>query len=136
MMNRTTRHNFMKKFLDEWYARYEHNPISDIVDEFIDKNTELFYTDEELYKRIHYKPVKYVDEWVEPKGKGLLEKVRLVEATYDGVPIYYWENDYNNKLNVITETQSWQAEGATVKTIKDGSVIIKKQELAEFWNGS
>ena len=97
----------------------------------------MYYTDEEMMKRLHYKPVKYVDEWVEPTGKGLLDKVRLVEATYDGVPIYYWENDYNNHINVITETQQWEeSRDEVVETIKNGSVITKKQQLVEFWNGS
>ena len=137
MMNGKTRRNFMEKFLKEWDARHQHRPISDIVEDFIDKNTEMYYTDEEMMKRLHYKPVKYVDEWVEPTGKGLLDKVRLVEATYDGVPIYYWENDYNNHINVITETQQWEeSRDEVVETIKNGSVITKKQQLAELWNGS
>jgi len=137
MMNGKTRENFMSKFIDEWYARYQHPPISDIVDEFIDKNTDLYYTDEELEKRLHYKPVRYIEPWQQPEGRGLLDKTQLVEATYDGIPIYYWEHEEHNELKIYTETQEWvEKRDEVVKTIKDGSVIIKKQKLTEFWNGS
>jgi len=131
-MKGTTRENFLDRFIDLWSEKYTYSWNSEYVDEYIDKKTHIEYTDEELEKRLHYKPVKYVQPWEEFTGKGLFERMYLVEGTYDGIPIFYWENDYDDTINVITDKQEWQEERPeVVKTIKQGTIIKKRSTAQE-----
>jgi hypothetical protein len=132
-MKGTTRENFLDRFIDLWLEKYTYSWNSEYVDEYIDKKTHIEYTDEELEKRLHYKPVKYIQPWEEPTGKGLFDSMYLVEGTYDGIPIFYWENDYDDSINVITDKQEWQEERPeVVKTIKQGTIIKKRSTAQEL----
>ena len=127
-----TKENFMKNFINEWESKYDHEPISEIVSDYLDDITELEYTDEEMYERIHYKPVKYVEPWTEVEGDGIFTKDHLIQATYDGIPICYWENEDSTKLHIITENDEWHEERPEViKTIKQGQQQISRQSHAE-----
>ena len=132
LMTGKTKENFMSNFMTEWESKYDHEPISEIVSDYLDDITELEYTDEEMYERIHYKPVKYVEPWTEVQGDGIFTKDHLIQATYDGIPICYWENEDSTKLHIITENDEWHEERPEViKTIKQGQQQISRQSHAE-----
>ena len=127
-----TRENFLDEFMLQWDQTHDYKWNSEYIDEYIDKKTHIDYTDDELEKRLHYKPVRYVEEWQEQTGKGLYESMYLVEGTYDDIPIYYWENDYNDHIEVITEDQIWQEQRPeVVKTIKQGTQIKSRKTAQE-----
>lgn len=137
LMHGVIRKKFMEHFYLKWKQTHKHQPTSDIFDEWQDEITNLEYTDEEIYKQIHYQPVKYIQPWEENTNSGLLDKTRLVESTYDNIPIYYWEHDDYEQITVITEKQTWlERRKEIIKTIKDGSITLSKKTLSEVWNGS
>ena len=82
MMQGKTRENFIETFVNTWEEKYDHEPLSELVTDYYDDITEIEYTDEELYERLHYQPVKYVEPWIEGQGDGIFKDIELVEATY------------------------------------------------------
>ena len=132
MMQGKTRENFMETFINEWEQKYEHEPLSEIVNDYYDDITDIEYTDEELYERLHYKPVKYVEPWDEIQGDGIFKDDIMVEAEYDGIPIIYWENKNRTGIQIYTETDEWHEERPEViKTIKQGQQIKRRRTHAE-----
>ena len=132
MMQGKTRENFMETFINEWEQKYEHEPLSEIVNDYYDDITDIEYTDEELYERLHYKPVQYVEPWEEYQGDGIFKDDIMVEAEYDGIPIIYWENKNKTGIQIYTETDEWHEERPEViKTIKQGQQIKRRRTHAE-----
>ena len=132
MMQGKTRENFMETFINEWEAKYDHEPLSEIVNDYYDDITDIEYTDEELYERLHYKPVQYVEPWEEYQGDGIFKDDIMVEAEYDGIPIIYWENKNKTGIQIYTETDEWHEERPEViKTIKQGQQIKRRRTHAE-----
>ena len=132
MMQGKTRENFMETFINEWEQKYEHEPLSEIVNDYYDDITDIEYTDEEMYERLHYKPVKYVEPWDEIQGDGIFKDDIMVEAEYDGIPIIYWENKNRTGIQIYTETDEWHEERPEViKTIKQGQQIKRRRTHAE-----
>ena len=132
MMQGKTRENFMETFINEWEAKYDHEPLSEIVNDYYDDITDIEYTDEELYERLHYKPVQYVQPWDEYQGDGIFKDDIMVEAEYDGIPIIYWENKNKTGIQIYTETDEWHEERPEViKTIKQGQQIKRRRTHAE-----
>jgi len=132
MMQGKTRENFMETFVKEWEDRYSHEPLSELVTDYYDDITEIEYTDEELYERVHYQPVKYVEPWIEGQGDGIFKDIELVEATYDGIPICYWDNKNKTGIHIVTENDEWHEERPEViKTIKQGQQIQRRRSYAE-----
>jgi len=132
MMQGKTRENFMETFINEWEAKYEHEPLSEIVNDYYDDITDIEYTDEELYERLHYKPVQYVEPWEDYQGDGIFKDDIMVEAEYDGIPIIYWENKNKTGIQIYTETDEWHEERPEViKTIKQGQQIKRRRTHAE-----
>jgi len=132
MMQGKTRENFMETFVKEWEDRYSHEPLSELVTDYYDDITEIEYTDEELYERLHYQPVKYVEPWIEGQGDGIFKDIELVEATYDGIPICYWDNKNKTGIHIVTENDEWHEERPEViKTIKQGQQIQRRRSYAE-----
>jgi hypothetical protein len=132
MMQGKTRENFMETFINEWEQKYEHEPLSEIVNDYYDDITDIEYTDEELYERLHYKPVQYVEPWDDYQGDGIFKDDIMVEAEYDGIPIIYWENKNKTGIQIYTETDEWHEERPEViKTIKQGQQIKRRRTHAE-----
>ena len=132
MMQGKTRENFMETFINEWEQKYEHEPLSEIVNDYYDDITDIEYTDEELYERLHYKPVQYVQPWDDYQGDGIFKDDIMVEAEYDGIPIIYWENKNKTGIQIYTETDEWHEERPEViKTIKQGQQIKRRRTHAE-----
>jgi len=132
MMQGKTRENFMETFINEWEAKYDHEPLSEIVNDYYDDITDIEYTDEELYERLHYKPVQYLEPWEEYQGDGIFKDDIMVEAEYDGIPIIYWENKNKTGIQIYTETDEWHEERPEViKTIKQGQQIKRRRTHAE-----
>ena len=132
MMQGKTRENFMETFVNEWEDRYSHEPLSELVTDYYDDITEIEYTDEELYERLHYQPVKYVEPWIEGQGDGIFKDIELVEATYDGIPIAYWDNKNKTGIHIVTENDEWhEKRPEVIKTIKQGQQIQRRRTYAE-----
>ena len=132
MMQGKTRENFMETFINEWEAKYDHEPLSEIVNDYYDDITDIEYTDEEMYERLHYKPVQYVEPWDDIQGDGIFKDDIMVEAEYDGIPIIYWENKNKTGIQIYTETDEWHEERPEViKTIKQGQQIKRRRTHAE-----
>ena len=132
MMQGKTRENFMETFINEWEAKYDHEPLSEIVNDYYDDITDIEYTDEELYERLHYKPVQFVEPWEDYQGDGIFKDDIMVEAEYDGIPIIYWENKNKTGIQIYTETDEWHEERPEViKTIKQGQQIKRRRTHAE-----
>jgi hypothetical protein len=132
MMQGKTRENFMETFINEWEEKYDHEPLSEIVNDYYDDITDIEYTDEELYERLHYKPVQYVQPWDDYQGDGIFKDDIMVEAEYDGIPIIYWENKNKTGIQIYTETDEWHEERPEViKTIKQGQQIKRRRTHAE-----
>lgn len=132
MMQGKTRENFMETFVNEWEDRYSHEPLSELVTDYYDDITEIEYTDEELYERLHYQPVKYVEPWIEGQGDGIFKDIELVEATYDGIPICYWDNKNKTGIHIVTENDEWhEKRPEVIKTIKQGQQIQRRRTYAE-----
>ena len=132
MMQGKTRENFMETFVNEWEDRYSHEPLSELVTDYYDDITEIEYTDEELYERLHYQPVKYVEPWIEGEGDGIFKDIELVEATYDGIPICYWDNKNKTGIHIVTENDEWhEKRPEVIQTIKQGQQIQRRRSYAE-----
>lgn len=132
MMQGKTRENFIETFVNEWEDRYSHEPLSELVTDYYDDITEIEYTDEELYERLHYQPVKYVEPWIEGQGDGIFKDIELVEATYDGIPICYWDNKNKTGIHIVTENDEWhEKRPEVIKTIKQGQQIQRRRTYAE-----
>ena len=156
MMQGKTRENFMETFINEWEAKYDHEPLSEIVNDYYDDITTLNYEDpidyeeidlgsrkirhpifsdnfnQEQTERLHYKPVKYFEPWDEIQGDGIFKDDIMVEAEYDGIPIIYWENKNKTGIQIYTETDEWHEERPEViKTIKQGQQIKRRRTHAE-----
>ena len=132
MMQGKTRENFMETFVNEWEDKYSHEPLSELVTDYYDDITEIEYTDEEMYERLHYKPVKYVEPWIEGQGDGIFKDIHMVEATYDGIPIVYWEDENKTGLQILTENDEWhEKRPEVIKTIKQGQQIQRRRTYAE-----
>jgi len=132
MMQGKTRENFMETFINEWEDKYSHEPLSELVTDYYDDITEIEYTDEELYERLHYQPVKYVEPWIEGEGDGIFKDIELVEATYDGIPICYWDNKNKTGIHIVTENDEWhEKRPEVIQTIKQGQQIQRRRSYAE-----
>jgi len=132
MMQGKTRENFMETFVNEWEDKYSHEPLSELVTDYYDDITEIEYTDEELYERLHYQPVKYVEPWIEGQGDGIFKDIELVEATYDGIPICYWDNKNKTGIHIVTENDEWhEKRPEVIQTIKQGQQIQRRRTYAE-----
>jgi len=132
MMQGKTRENFMETFVNQWEDTYSHEPLSELVTDYYDDITEIEYTDEELYERLHYQPVKYVEPWIEGQGDGIFKDIELVEATYDGIPICYWDNKNKTGIHIVTENDEWhEKRPEVIQTIKQGQQIQRRRTYAE-----
>jgi len=120
VMTGTTKENFMKTFLQKWEDEYDHQPLSDIVEDYIDKVTEIEYNDEELYERLHYKPVSYAQPFSYNESEGMLDKTILHEMEYEGVPIAIWKSTAPNNTNlyhIVTENDEWQEDRPEIRDL-------------------
>lgn len=123
----------MERFLQKWEEQYDSSPRSEIVDDYIDRITELEYTDEELIERLHYKPVRYIQPEVQQTeyAKSAINDAVLHELIYRGIPIAVWE--YEDKFHIITENDQWHEDRKeVVKEIRTRSRKLRKRSAAEI----
>lgn len=133
IMTGKTKENFMERFLQKWVEQYDAEPLSEIVDEYFDKITEIQYTDEELIKRLHYKPVRYTSpaaqQW--EAANNPMDYAILHELVYRGIPLAVWE--YDDKFHIITENDEWQEDRKeVVEEIKKRSRTLRKRSASEI----
>lgn len=136
MMTGKTKENFMERFLQKWMEKYEADPRSEIVDEYLDYVTEIEYTDAELMLRLHDKSVRYVEaplDVVAPQNEAVLH-----EFEYRGIPVAAWES--KDKFHIITENDQWHEERAEIiNHIKTKSKKIRSRTESEIlrahWDG-
>ncbi len=134
MMTGKTKENFMERFLQKWMEKYEADPRSEIVDEYLDYVTEIEYTDAELMLRLHDRSVRYVEAplgVVAPENDAVLH-----EFEYRGIPVAAWES--KDKFHIITESDQWHEERAEIiNYIKTKSKKIRSRKhseiLREIW---
>lgn len=130
MMTGRTKEKFMERFLERWLDKYDTDPRSEIVDQYIDDVTELKFTDEELMARLHYKPVKYIQPW-ENYGDGKFDTYIQHDLEYEGIPIVVWE--YEDEFHIITEHDQWhEKREVIVEQIQKRSKKIRSRKLTEI----
>ncbi len=129
MMTGKTKENFMERFLQKWMEKYDADPRSEVVDEYLDAVTEIEYTDAELYARLHDKSVRYVEaplDVVAPDNEAVLH-----EFEYRGIPVSAWESE--DKFHIITESDQWHEERAEIiNLIKTRSKKIRSRKQSEI----
>lgn len=129
MMTGKTKENFMERFLQKWMEKYEADPRSEIVDEYLDYVTEIEYTDAELMLRLHDRSVRYVEaplDVVAPENEAVLH-----EFEYRGIPVAAWES--KDKFHIITESDQWHEERAEIiDLIKTKSKKIRSRKHSEI----
>jgi len=129
MMTGKTKENFMERFLQKWMEKYDADPRSEIVDEYLDAITEIEYTDAELMARLHDRSVRYVEaplDVVAPINEAILH-----EFEYRGIPVAMWESE--DKFHIITENDQWHEERAEIiDLIKTKSKKIRSRKHSEI----
>lgn len=133
IMTGKTKENFMERFLQKWVEQYDAEPLSEIVDEYFDKITEIQYTDEELIKRLHYKPVRYTSPAAQQleAAHNPMDYAILHELVYRGIPLAVWE--YDDKFHIITENDQWQEDRKeVVNEIQKRSRTLRKRSASEI----
>ena len=129
MMTGKTKENFMERFLQKWMEKYDADPRSEIVDEYLDAVTEIEYTDAELMLRLHDKSVRYVEaplHVVAPENEAVLH-----EFEYRGIPVAVWESE--EQFHIITESDQWHEERVEIQDlIKTKSKKIRSRKHSEI----
>jgi len=129
MMTGKTKGNFMERFLQKWMEKYDADPRSEIVDEYLDAVTEIEYTDAELMVRLHDKSVRYVEaplDVVAPENEAVLH-----EFEYRGIPVAVWESE--EQFHIITESDQWHEERVEIQDlIKTKSKKIRSRKHSEI----
>jgi hypothetical protein len=130
MMTGRTKEKFMERFLERWLDKYDTDPRSEIVDQYIDDVTELEFTDEELMARLHYKPVKYIQPW-EDYGDGKYDGYIQHDMEYEGIPLVVFE--YDDEFHIITEHDKWhEKREVIIEQIQKRSKKIRSRKLTEI----
>lgn len=89
MMQGKTRENFMAAFKQGWIEKYGKEPYSEFHEEWDERNYTVTYTDEELIKRIHHKPVRYYEPWQTYESNN----GEWVELNYQGTDLIMWKRE-------------------------------------------
>jgi len=103
MMQGKTRENFMSAFKLGWIEKYGEEPYSEFHEEWDERNYNVTYTDEELIKRIHHKPVRYFEPWKACESNN----GEWIEMNYQGTDLIIWKRD--ESAWIYTQTgEAWQ----------------------------
>lgn len=145
MMQGKTRENFLSRIKRKWAEKYGEGevPNSELFEEWEDKNTEFDYTDEELLKRIHYKPVKYIQPEIIQTNKPSFTDGEIIEVEYGGNDLLVYKHD--NIFEVTQKTKeffegswlegnkTWRVEDdQTKRQMLEHGKIKRRQKYAEI----
>ena len=118
--------------------KYGKEPISDLNDEYLDKVTEREFSDEEIIKRINYKPVRYAETWLDAAHLHMdganepeFMKSDWIDAEYEGIPITIWK--MGEKMEIYQRDDKWRVENPDHKRIiLKNAVIKRRQKYGDF----
>ncbi len=132
-MQGKTKDMFMRRIRWRWYKKYyPQEPMNELFEEYFENETRREEFDVEMEtKRLHYKPVRYVEKWqdkeVEPDH---WTKADVTEIEYQGIPGILWE--HKDEAEVYTEQGTWQkVEKQHVKQIKQYGKVFTKRKYDE-----
>ncbi len=131
-MQGKTKDMFMRRIRWRWYKKYGKEPMNELFEEYFMNETRREEFDVEMEtKRLHHKPVRYVEQWPEKKVENdHWTKADVTEIEYQSISGILWEHD--GKAEVYTETGEWQElEETHIKQIKKLGKIIQKRKYDE-----
>jgi hypothetical protein len=133
LMTGESRNYFMKEFNERWMLKYGNEPISEFNDLYLDKVTEREFTDQEIMKRMHYKPVRYAESWVDAAhlhmdagNESEFMKSDWIYAEYQGIPITIWK--MGEKMEIYQRNDKWRVENPEQKRVILKSAVIKRRQ--------
>lgn len=133
MMQGKTRDNFLSRIKRKWAEKYGEGqvPNSELFEEWEDKNTEFEYTDEEILKRIHYKPVKYIQPEIIQSNKPSFTDGEIIELEYGGNDLLVYKHD---EIFEVTQKTKEFFEGSWLEGIKTWRVEDDqaKRQMLEY----
>ena len=134
MMQGKTRDNFLSRIKRKWAEKYGEGqvPNSELFEEWEDKNTEVEYTDEEILKRIHYKPVKYIQPEIIQSNKPSFTDGEIIELEYGGNDLLVYKHD---KIFEVTQKTKEFFEGTWLEGIKTWRVEEEAQKRVMLERG-
>ena len=131
LMTGESRNYFMSEFNERWSLKYGNEPISELNDQYLDKVTEREFSDQEIIKRINYKPVRYIQPWVDVKDDTEFMKSDWIYAEYQGIPITIWK--MGEKLEIYQGDDKWRVENPDQrKVILKNAVIKRRQKYGDY----
>ena len=124
MMQGKTRENFMAAFKQGWIEKYGKEPYSEFHEEWDERNYTVTYTDEELIKRIHHKPVRYYEPWqTDESNNG-----EWVEINYQGTDLIMWKRE-EDAWFYTQDGQAWRENRKEIIERIEKSGQIKRRQL-------
>lgn len=127
MMQGKTRENFMNAFKEGWIKKYGEEPCSEFYEEWDERNFTVNYTDEELIKRLHHKPVRYYEPWKSYDANN----GEWVEMNYQGTDLIMWKRDKG--AWVYTQTgEAWQEKRQEIIENLEQKGQIKRRRQYDF----
>jgi hypothetical protein len=123
MMQGKTRDNFMTAFKEGWKEKYGKEPTNEFFEQWDEKNYTVTYTDEELIKRLHSNPVKYVEPWKTYMSE---DQSEWLEINYQGIDLVLWEHDHEVWI-YIEDGQEWHENRSDVISRLKTTGKIKKR---------
>jgi len=137
-MQGKTKDMFMRRIRWRWYKKYGKEPMNELFEEYFENETRLEKFDVEMEtKRLHYKPVRYVEKWQDKEvDSDHWTKADVTEIEYQSISGILWE--HKGEAEVYTEQGIWQKiENQHVEQIKKSGVIKQRrkyeQVLRESW---
>jgi len=126
MMQGKTRENFMAAFKQGWIEKYGKEPYSEFHEEWDERNYTVTYTDEELIKRIHHKPVRYYEPWKSYENES--ENGEWVQMNYQGTDLIMWKRGEEDAWLYTQDGQQWRENRKEIiERIEEGSQIKRRQ---------
>jgi hypothetical protein len=124
MMQGKTRENFMAAFKEGWIEKYGKEPYSEFHEEWDERNYTVTYTDEELIKRIHHKPVRYYEPWKEYEANN----GEWIEMKYQGTDLIMWKRDGDAWIYTQDGQQWRENRKEIIERLEVGSQIKRRQQ--------
>jgi hypothetical protein len=126
MMQGKTRENFMSAFKEGWIEKYGKEPYSEFHEEWDERNYTVTYTDEELIKRIHHKPVRYYEPWKSYEHES--ENGEWLEMNYQGTDLIMWKRGDEDAWLYTQDGQQWRENRKEIiEQLEEGSQIKRRQ---------
>ncbi len=132
-MKGKTKDMFMRRIRWRWYKKYyPQEPMNELFEEYFMNETRREEFDVEMEtKRLHYKPVRYVEKWQDKEVQpDHWTKADVTEVEYQGIPGILWQ--HKGEAEVYTEQGEWQkVEKQHVKQIKQYGKVFTKRKYDE-----